>query len=156
LRTTFAEKAFNLFCDGLLISGPKHACGVDAVLLSKLASAHRNSTLVEDILHRFEDILSTRRGGTICLLLALHHHFHNFAQLDGRRVFRRQDLIDFCLAFTGNGFQTRVQFTCALVRSTVGLANNAVCFRHALGLICSPLKSVAKVVRCDAFLSVGT
>ncbi|OBK41645.1 hypothetical protein A5658_18230 [Mycobacterium sp. 1245111.1] len=156
LRTAFAEKAFNLLSDGLFVGGAKHACGVDAMLLRKLASAHWNSTLVEDILHRLEDILGARCGGTICLLLTLHHHVHNLAQLDGRQVFRCLDLIDLRFSFASNGFQTGVQFACALVRRTMRLADDRVRLGNAVGLIRSPLKSLAKVLGRDAFLSIGT
>jgi hypothetical protein len=51
------------------------------VLLRELAGADMNASLVEDVLHCLEYVLCMRSGGGICILLAPHDHFHNFAKL---------------------------------------------------------------------------
>jgi hypothetical protein len=80
----FTEQALHLLCDSFLAWRAEHPSGVDAVLLGKLTGACVDSSLVEDGLHCLKYVLSMRRRGGICILLATHHHLYNLAQLNRR------------------------------------------------------------------------
>jgi hypothetical protein len=93
-RTAFTEEASNLLCNGFLTGRAKHASGVDAMLLGELAGTREDSSLVEDVLHGFKDVLSTRRRRGIRVLLATHYHLNDFAQLNWWQVSGFLDLVD--------------------------------------------------------------
>jgi hypothetical protein len=80
--------------DGFLTWGAEHSSGVDAVLLGELARTRMDTSLVEDVLHGLKDVLRGGRGRGICVLLATHDHFHNFAQFHRRQVFGLLNLVD--------------------------------------------------------------
>ncbi|WP_343572819.1 hypothetical protein [Mycobacterium sp.] len=67
--------------DGLFRWRAQHPGGVDPVLLSELSGICRQSALVEDILYGLEDILRVWCRSRICVLLAVHDHVHDFADL---------------------------------------------------------------------------
>jgi hypothetical protein len=68
--------------DWFFVGGTEHSSRVDAVLLSELASACVDAALVEDVLHRLEDVLSVWCGCSICILLATHDDFDDLAKFD--------------------------------------------------------------------------
>jgi hypothetical protein len=94
-RAAFAEDAFHLICNRLLIRRAEHASGVDAVLLGELAGTNRDPSLVENVLHCLKDVLSAgcRRG--IRVLLATHHNLYNFTQFHRRQIFGLLNLVNF-------------------------------------------------------------
>lgn len=81
------KKGSYLFRHGFFIGGPEHARGINAVFLSKLSTRLRDPSPVEDSLHRLKDVLCTRRRRSIGLLLAVHYHLDDLAELGDGRLF---------------------------------------------------------------------
>jgi hypothetical protein len=81
--------------NGVFVRGTDQASGVDTVLLSELTRTHMNIALIEDVLHGLKNVLAAGCCGGVRVLLAAHHHLHDFAQLYRREVFRLLNLVDF-------------------------------------------------------------
>jgi hypothetical protein len=155
LRTAaFTKEASHLLCNSLFIGRAQHACGIDPVLLRKLAGTRVNSPLVEDLLHRFEDVLTVRRCRGIRVLLAAHDDFHNFSQLYRWQVFGLLNLVDLRFPVVSDSLKPRIQIVDALVSRVVGVANDPIRFRDFASLISAPREGIANRVSCHSLLKV--